>query len=428
MNAKAAFTSQARHVVPCVSRSGPSLIRICGGLLAGLGAAVLLVSAPASAATAPDLGTSATYGVLASTYTNTVAGTTINGDLGYVTGPVWPPTLNGTLHVNDGPYATAGADQGTALVDLNAQSCIELDVGAVDLATVDLGAGPGIFAPGCYSSGGAMDITLNGTVTLNGAGVYIFRPAGALTSGANSRVVAAGGACESDVFWTPTGATTLGANTEFLGTIIDDADITFGHLANLSGRALAFGGTVTTDTNTITVPTCAAFVPPVTNPGEVALGKVFSPAAIYPGSISRLTITLVNHNPGDATLTAALVDTLPTGVAVAPTPNAVTSCVGVPTAVAGTSTVSLPIGTTIPSGAPGTCSLAVNVTAVEEGSYVNTLPVGALVTDLASNTAAASATLTASFEVIPTLSEWAMILLASLLAIVGFAAVRRQSR
>jgi hypothetical protein len=42
-----------------------------------------------------------------------------------------------------------------------------------------------------------------------------------------------------------------------VGNILDAAGITIGHFANLSGRALAFGGTVTTDANTITVPTCA---------------------------------------------------------------------------------------------------------------------------------------------------------------------------
>jgi exosortase sorting signal-containing protein len=42
-----------------------------------------------------------------------------------------------------------------------------------------------------------------------------------------------------------------------VGNILDAAGITIGHFANLTGRALAFGGVVTTDANTITVPTCA---------------------------------------------------------------------------------------------------------------------------------------------------------------------------
>jgi hypothetical protein len=104
-------------------------------------------------------------------------------------------------------------------------------------------------------------------VTLNGGGVYVFKSTGgALTTGADSRVVLTGGACASDVFWAPVGATTLGANSAgpslttptFQGNILDAAGITIGHFANLTGRALAFGGTVTTDAVTISVPTCAS--------------------------------------------------------------------------------------------------------------------------------------------------------------------------
>lgn len=412
MNAKTALTSQSRHVVPCVSRYGSSFNRIYRGLLASLGAAVLLVSAPALAATEPNLGTSATYGILGSTFTNTAAGTTINGDLGYTTGPAVNPTVTGTTNVGNAAYNQAGLDQGSALVTLNAQTdCISLGAGAVALDTVNLGAGPGVFPPGCYSSGGAMNITVSTTVTLVGAGVYIFRPAGALTTGANSKVVATGGACESDVFWTPTGATTIGANAAvsptptFIGTIIDNAGISLGHFANLTGRALAFGGTVTTDANTITVPTCAAFVTPVPALGAVALGKVFSPTTISAGGVSRLTITLSNNNAGAATLTAPLIDTLPANVVIAPTPNAITTCggAGALVAAAGGATVTLPAGRTIPGGAPGTCTVAVNVTSsVVGGPYTNTLAIGALVTSNGSNPAPASAPLTVAGAAVAT--------------------------
>ncbi|MGZ5041650.1 MAG: hypothetical protein ACXWBQ_12985, partial [Usitatibacter sp.] len=47
-------------------------------------AALLLISAPALAATAPNLGTAAPFGIVAgSTYTNTAAGTTVNGNICY---------------------------------------------------------------------------------------------------------------------------------------------------------------------------------------------------------------------------------------------------------------------------------------------------------------------------------------------------------
>jgi hypothetical protein len=105
-----------------------------------------------------------------------------------------------------------------------------------------------------------MNVTASTTVTLSGIGVYIFRPGGALNTGANSLVTTAAGACAGNVFWAPVGATTLGANAAlsatptFVGNILDDAGITIGHFANLTGRALAANGTVTTDADTITVP------------------------------------------------------------------------------------------------------------------------------------------------------------------------------
>jgi hypothetical protein len=80
---------------------------------------------------------------------------------------------------------------------------------------------------------------------------------GALTTAANSVVTLAGGASACDVFWTPTAATTLGANSTFVGTDIDASGITIGSTVTWEGRALAFGGTVSTDVDTITAPTCA---------------------------------------------------------------------------------------------------------------------------------------------------------------------------
>ena len=75
------------------------------------------------AATTPSLGTAATFGILASTYTNTVGGTTITGDLGYTTGPAVAPTVTGTTHIADATYSSAGTDQGAAKTNLDGQAC-----------------------------------------------------------------------------------------------------------------------------------------------------------------------------------------------------------------------------------------------------------------------------------------------------------------
>lgn len=224
------------------------------------------------AATTPSLGAAASYGVLAGTYTNTSV-STVNGDVGFTTPPAVAPLGSHPNYGSGAPYATAGADQGTALTNLNGQACTtNFPPGAVVIT--------GTYAPGVYCSTGAMN--LSGTITLNGAGAYIFRADGALNTAAGTIVVLAGGASACDVFWTPT-ATTLGANTTFAGTVIDDASITVGANTNWTGRALSFASTVTTDTATITVPTCAP--PPATlrvvkqvinNNGGTAVASIFT--------------------------------------------------------------------------------------------------------------------------------------------------------
>ena len=223
------------------------------------GLVFFMLSSTVSAATSPSLGIADTFSILSSTYTNTATGTTINGDLGYTVGPAVAATVNGTTHVADGTYNQAGIDQNTALVDLNNQPCtFSFAPGAIDLAA-DTTHGPiGDYSPGVYCVTGAASIGTAG-ITLTGAGTYIFRMDGALTSVANSVVTLASGASACNVWWTPTAATTLGANSTFAGTDIDASGITIGNLATWTGRALAFGGTVTTSRNTInTIPDCAA--------------------------------------------------------------------------------------------------------------------------------------------------------------------------
>ena len=213
--------------------------------------ALLVVAAPALAQVAPSLGSETPFAIVADTYTNTVAGTTINGNVCFTTGPFVPPVVVGS--VGPCPVAT-GPDQIAATAVLTGQPCTII---AGPLEGVITGANPpGTFSPGCYTSVGALNITANGIVTLNGNGVFIFRSTGgAITTGANSNIVLAGGACAGNVFWTAVGLTTLGGASNFVGSILDSAGVTLGLAARLTGRALAFGGTVTTNgANTISVP------------------------------------------------------------------------------------------------------------------------------------------------------------------------------
>ncbi|MDB5187157.1 MAG: hypothetical protein JWM07_629 [Candidatus Saccharibacteria bacterium] len=221
--------------------------------------ASLMIAPMASAATSPGLGAANTFNILSGSYVNTTPGTTLAGDLGYTTGPAVAPTVGGSTHVANSTYNQAGIDQGNALSFLNNQPCtFNFAPGPIDLAT-DTTHGPvAVYTPGVYCITGAASVTVSATVTLNGAGVYIFRMDGALTTGANSIVSLINGASACDVWWTPTQATSLGANSTFAGTDIDAAGITVGNNVTWNGQALAFGGTATTDSDTFTSPTCAA--------------------------------------------------------------------------------------------------------------------------------------------------------------------------
>jgi hypothetical protein len=228
------------------------------GLFAAL-TVPLTTSIVAFAATSPGLGSSNPFVILADTYSNTASGTTLNGDLGYTTPPAVVPTINGSTHQADSVYNQAGIDQNNALIALNNQPCsFTFAPGPIDLAS-DTTHGPvGTYVPGVYCISGDASIGGGGTITLNGNGAYVFRMDGALTTSANSAVVLSGGASVCDVWWTPTQASTIGADSIFAGTDIDAAGITIGSSVDWTGRALAFGGTVSTDTDTLSAPVCSS--------------------------------------------------------------------------------------------------------------------------------------------------------------------------
>lgn len=245
-------------------------------LSAVLGFQLVSSSSVALAATSPSLGQAKSFVILSNTYSNTVVGTTLTGDLGYTTPPAVTPTVNGTTHTADATYNQAGIDQGVALTNLNSQPCtFNFAPGAIDLAS-DTTHGPvGVYQPGVYCITGGDSVGGGGTITLSGAGTFIFRVAGALTTSANSIVQTANGASVCDVWWTPTQATTLGANSTFLGTVIAASGNTIGNNVNWTGRALSFGGTVSTAADTISAPNCPA--------GAVTTAATSVAAAATPG-------------------------------------------------------------------------------------------------------------------------------------------------
>jgi hypothetical protein len=353
----------------------------------------------------------------------------IAGDVGLSPGTSitgFPPALGAVvvppfvLHPpNDGPSVAAQAAVTALFTSLST-------AGGAASTIPDQLAGQNL-GPGTYSLGAA-NLASGSILTLTGNGTYIFRVSSSLTTISTSNILLIGAqAC--NVWWQVGSSATIGGTT-FAGNVVAlTGTNSLGPNARLDGRILttASGAVTLAGANTVNAAFCAAIPPP----GSVGVAKAFSPAVNGPGGISTLTITLTNANATAATLTSALVDTLPAGVVISPSPNASTTCGGVVTAVAGGSSVTLSAGSTIPGGAvSGSCVVIVNVTGATAGIYTNTIPIGGLVTSNGSNTVPAIAilTITAAVPPVPTLSEWTLIGLAALLCVSGFFAIRRRQR
>lgn len=202
---------------------------------------------PAPPVASVNLRSAATFGVLAGTaLTNNSGGTTlITGDVGSPSQTTAPVVAPGFTNYQSGAILqTALNDLQLAIVDANSRLCTITFAGDIDFGSL-------VLTPGVYCYAGKINIT--GKLTLNGAGVYIFRTAQTLDTAANSEVELINGATADDVTWVPVGATTVAANSTFKGTVLGQAAaITVGDNATLlNGRVLS-GVAVTLLNNRIT--------------------------------------------------------------------------------------------------------------------------------------------------------------------------------
>ncbi len=438
MTYQTAFTIRYPHAARCNTQTQGVLKQHSHRLLASIAFAVALVLLPSKAvlaASAVPLGVASSFAVLGATPSVTNTGATmVTGNLGVspaasVTG--FPPGIVvGTIHAANAVAASAQADNATAYGALAAQACNFTFAAPTDMAGMTLVPGTYCFASSA-SNTGLLRLDAGGDTNA----VWLFRTASTLITGSGSSVVPINGGQACNVFWQVGSSATLGTATAMVGNILALSSITLNTGTSLSGRALAQTGAVTLDTNSVSV--CA--LAPIVTPTNPTLTKAFSPSTIAAGGVSTLTVTLSNANATVATLTAPLVDTLPSGVVIAPSPNGATTCGGgtTVTATAGANTASLASGRTIPAN--GSCTLSVSVTAPFVGSYLNTLAIAALQTSNGNNLAPALATLTVLAQVppvvppvanvaVPTLSVWMLAMLSAALAAFGFFWMRSQTR
>src|ERR1035437_4245159 len=207
--------------------------------------ALLLVSAPALAQVAPNLGTARQFGVLGNSAGtgSSGSGTLVNGDVGSYPTPTinnFPPSRTVapfTVHYSaDAVVQQAHTDAKTAYDFLAAQS------GSVLNDNLNTN---GVIGPGVYRLGAA-DLAASTTLTLNGSGIFIFNVASTLTMNGSSVVTGSANPC--NVYWRVGTSATLNG-TAFIGTVIADASITVGG-GIVSGSVLAGTGA----TGAVTMP------------------------------------------------------------------------------------------------------------------------------------------------------------------------------
>ena len=196
------------------------------------------------------------FRVLAGSTVANTGPTSVDGDIGISPGSACtafpapcsgggPGTLTGTIHAADPAAATAQSDLTIAYGDAASRppgTSVSGNIGGLTLA------------PGVYTSTSSLAIS-SGDLTLTGLGdsnaVFIFQIPSSLTVTTGRRVILAGRARASNVFWQVGSSATLGTNSFFVGDIMALASITLQTGASLEGRALASTGAVTLDSSVI---------------------------------------------------------------------------------------------------------------------------------------------------------------------------------
>ncbi len=196
------------------------------------------------------------------------AGSIVDGDVGsWATDTVtnFPPSSvtpgHSVRHVvsGDGPLLIqADTDRTAAFVALTQPIDATL---AANLAGQTLTTGVYDFV------GGAALLPAGGTLTLNGAGVFVFMTGSSLTTVAGSNVTGTANPC--NVYWQIGSSATIDSNN-FYGQVFASASITV--TGNLIGKAVAGagpGGAVTMPVAGTRIGGCAAAAPAPGPPGSV---------------------------------------------------------------------------------------------------------------------------------------------------------------
>ncbi|MDZ7715320.1 MAG: ice-binding family protein [Balneolaceae bacterium] len=187
------------------------------------------------------------------------AGSMITGfSMVYTTGDQYATSsqVTGKLYASDygdptpSNMTTAKGDLTTAYNDAAGRTSDDIVLLSGNLGGLTL-------TPGLYKSSGSLEIS-SGDLTFDARGdtsaVFIIQIASTLTTSSDRKVILAGDAKASNIFWQVGTSATLGTTSVMKGTIMADQSIAVNTGASVEGRLLARIAAVTIEGNTIVTP------------------------------------------------------------------------------------------------------------------------------------------------------------------------------
>jgi hypothetical protein len=213
----------------------------------------LVVNNVSAAATSPSLGAAASYSLFGGTGVSCTGGASMTGDVGISPGPATAITGFPGLCTIVSPGANQGGPPGT--------NAARAAIGAAYTTLAGETCSPGnypnlgglVLPPGVYCASSSMSLT--GTLTLSGSGVWVFETVSGLTFNPGAKIV---GGDPCNVWWQVASQATLDTTNTIIGTIIAGSAIVLNGGSILNGRALAqSSGAVTLASGGVAGPTCA---------------------------------------------------------------------------------------------------------------------------------------------------------------------------
>lgn len=187
------------------------------------------------------------------------AGSMITGfSMGYTTGDEFATSaqVTGNLYASDYGVPTP-SNMTTAKGDLTIAYNDAAGRTSDDIVLLSGNLGGLTLTPGLYKSSGSLEIS-SGDLTFDAKGnanaVFIIQIASSLTTSSGRKVILAGSAKASNIFWQIGTSATLGTTSVMKGIIMADQSIAVNTGASVEGRLLARIAAVTIDGNTLVTP------------------------------------------------------------------------------------------------------------------------------------------------------------------------------